>query len=88
MPMPLEASTLLDQEYLQTRAMILSLAASLDRLQRAQGSVGQDPRIRNIEEALEVLMKKSDDRAETVQLIFSLQYDDEWQRRFGLPTSK
>ena len=37
-----------------------------------------------ISNAIDVLQSDSDDRAEQVQLIFSLHYDDEWQKKFDL----
>jgi len=75
-------------EFLEVRAKILELAASFDRLDRASGSVAPDPRVGQIREAIEVLLDQAPDRAERVQLVFSLPYDDDWRRTFDLASAK
>ena len=88
MPIPLEAPEVLNREYLEVRAKLLQVAATLDRIDRAGGSVAGDPRMAKIRAALEALLapapQNSADglRAEQIQLIFSLPYDDEWQDKF------
>ena len=84
MSMPMNASSVLDREYLEVRAKILELAASFDRLDRAHGSVDGDPRLSLIQEALQILQQEHEDRAEQVQLIFSRQYEDDWREKFDL----
>jgi hypothetical protein len=88
MSMPMTASQILDREFLEIRAKVLELAASFDRLHRAEGVVTGDPRLSLIHEAIDVLQSDADDRAEQVQLIFSLQYDDEWQKKFDLVSGR
>ncbi len=88
MSIPMTASQVLDREYLEIRAKVLELAASFDRLDRAEGVVDGDPRLSLIHEAINVLQSDADDRAEQVQLIFSLHYDDEWQKKFDMATSR
>jgi hypothetical protein len=78
------AAQVLDREFLEIRAKVLELAASFDRLHRAEGAVVGDPRLSLIQEAIDVLQSDADDRAEQVQLIFSLHYDDEWQKKFDM----
>ncbi|MEO8494426.1 MAG: hypothetical protein ABI614_05120 [Planctomycetota bacterium] len=78
------ASQVLDREFLEIRAKVLELAASFDRLDRAAGAVAGDPRLSLVREAIDVLQSDADDRAEQVQLIFSLHYDDEWQKKFEM----
>ena len=80
----LNAPEILDREFLEVRAKILELAASFDRLDRAEGSIEGDPRMSLISEALQTLDGDHTDRAERVQLIFSRQYEDEWRQQFGL----
>ena len=82
MPLPLTAPEVLSREFLEIRCKILDLAAALDRLERAEGSVAEDPRLARVREALTVLQSGSDDRAEQVQMIFSRPYDDAWQKSF------
>lgn len=80
----LSAPALLDRQFLETRAKILQLAADLDRLDRAEGTVEGDPRCGQIRQAIEVLLSEQQGRAERVQLIFSRGYDSDWKSQFGL----
>jgi hypothetical protein len=82
------AAQVLEREFLEVRAKVLELAAWRDRLDRAGGSVSDDPRLQQIEAALAIVRDDRPDRAEQVQLLLSLPYDDHWQRELGLePTS-
>ena len=76
----------LNRDFLETRAKILELAASLDRLDRARSSSSQDPDPRRItlQKGLEALRSSEPGRAEAVQRIFSHEYDPEWQKRLEL----
>jgi hypothetical protein len=64
---------LLNQSFLEMRGRCLSLAADLDRLDRADGnSVDQDQRMVKLREAIRVLlMENGSHRAQRVQMIFS-----------------
>lgn len=84
MPIPLTAPQVLDREFLELRAKLLELAAALDRLDRAAGDVETDPRLGQIEQALDVLSGGEPDRAEQVQMIFSLTFDAKWREAFEL----
>ena len=84
MPTPMSAPAVLTREFFEIRAKLLELAASFDRLERAPGSVADDPRMSRIREALEVLQDPKPDRAEQIQLVFSRVYDDDWQKNFDL----
>lgn len=79
MSIPLDAPAVLDREFLVLRAKILELAAGLDRLDRAAGSVSQDPRFARLQRGLQELQNPAPQRAERVQQIFSLAYDEQWQ---------
>jgi len=85
---PSDASDVLDAELLGVRAKLLEIAGTLDRLNRAEGSVEDDPRITRIRAALEVLQAPQSDRAERIQLIFSLVYNDQWRESYRLDTSR
>lgn len=78
--MSLTALETLNREFLEIRCRILDLAAMLDRLERTDGNVADDPRLKRVHEALDVLKKVQEDRAEQVQLTFSRPYDDGWQQ--------
>ena len=82
MTTPREASQVLDRDFLETRARILDVAAALDRLDRAPVPAGEGPpldrRLTQIRRAIESLLEPGPGRSETVQRLFSLDYDPEW----------
>jgi hypothetical protein len=100
--MTLNASELLEQEFLPLRAKVLEVAAILDRLQRSTGesadsdsppnrsacnsdaSPSDDPRMAQVRQAIHLLLEVVPDRAEQIQLIFSLPYDADWRGRYQL----
>jgi len=84
MPIPLDAPEVLNREFLEVRAKILEIAAALDRLDRAAGSVEGDARLERIRQGLAMLAAERSDRAEQVQLIFSLAYEADWQTRLRI----
>jgi len=75
----------LQEEYLPTRAKILEIAASLDRIDRAEGSLQDDARMVNLQEGLRILLDSNSGRAERVQLLFSREYEEQWQEHLGIP---
>jgi hypothetical protein len=84
MPNAQTAAVVFDQELLPIRAKLLEIAAALDRVDRARGTVASDPRRTQVQAAIQVLLRPEDDRAEQIQLIFSRPYDDDWQKQFGI----
>lgn len=78
------AIEVLDAEFLPTRAKILEVAAALDRLDRAKGSLATESRRTQLQAAIQVLLRPEDDRAEQIQLIFSRHYEDDWRDKFGV----
>jgi hypothetical protein len=87
MPLPLKASEVLDREFLEIRAKLLQVAAHFDRLERAAGTVADDPRLAKIHAALEVLDGTEPGRAEKLQMIFSREYTPEWRTLFEIPAA-
>ena len=83
MTIPLNAPEVLEREFLGVRARLLELGATLDRIDRAPGRVEHDPRMVLIRQALEALVRPDGDRAEQIQLLFSLEYDDAWREKFS-----
>ena len=77
-----EASKILENEFLPVRAKLLEAAAALDRLDRAPGSTDDDPRVLQIRQAIEILLSQRENRAEQLQMIFSLPYDAAWRDKF------
>ncbi|MFL2870316.1 MAG: hypothetical protein ACJZ8O_06150 [Pirellulaceae bacterium] len=84
MSIPMTSGEVLDREYLEIRAKILQLAASFDRLDRADGDVSSDDRSDLIRKGLEILQSSDDNRAEQIQLLFSREYEDVWREQFGI----
>ena len=80
MPQIITAPKVLDREFLGVRARLIELGAALDRMGRASGFVGGDPRGEIIRQAAEILVGKASNKAEQIQLLFSLPYEENWQR--------
>ncbi len=69
-----DAKETLEQYYLEMRWRCLSLAADLDRVERAAGGralIDADPRLQKLRQAIGVLLEGHGNRAEQVQNIFS-----------------
>jgi hypothetical protein len=84
MPTATTVSEVLDREFLGVRARLIDVAAALDRLDRVQGPAAADPRLQTIRQALQALAGDAPDRAERVQLLFSLPYDEHWRGEIAL----
>ena len=75
------AAQILDREFLTIRGKLLEVAAALDRIERGEGSAADDPRLKKIGETLAIMGKDGANRAEQLQLIFSLPYEPAWRKR-------
>lgn len=82
----MNAEELLEQDFLTLRSRLLDVAASLDRIDRADGTVDGDDRMALILKGIEIAASHQPHRAERIQLLFSRQYDDSWKTKFGLPS--
>ncbi|HUT09487.1 MAG TPA: hypothetical protein VMY42_03250 [Thermoguttaceae bacterium] len=80
MPTPPAANEILDREFLDLRARLIDVAAALDRIDRAEGAVLNDPRLGQIRQSLQILSTDSADRAERIQMVFSLPYREDWRQ--------
>ena len=74
--MLLSASKMFDAEFLGIRCRLIELAATFDRIDRAGSPVATDPRMGQIRRSLEILAADASDRAERVQMVFSLPYQE------------
>jgi hypothetical protein len=85
MPATRDADSVLNREFLEIRSKVLEVAAALDRIDRAPEGPGHAPdrRLAQLRRAIEALLEPGPDRAETIQRVFSLDYDPAWPR----PTS-
>lgn len=77
------ASELLDRHFLEVRARLLEIAATLDRIDRAGGG-DDDPRRQQLHQGLQIVMSAAENRAEQIQHLFSRPYLDQWRDQFGL----
>ena len=74
------ASEILNREFLTIRGRLLEAAAALDRIARGKGSAEGDPRLEKLRETAAILGRPGTDRAEQVQLLFSLPYEPAWRK--------
>jgi hypothetical protein len=83
--MSAKASEVFEREFLPLRGKLIEVAAALDRLARAEGALDDDPRMKQVRRTLEFLSNvvQGSDRAELVQMIFSLPYLAEWREEFA-----
>lgn len=90
MPSRRDASEVLDRDFLEARCKVLELAATLDRIDRAPAHQGDGPdaRLGQLRRAIEALAEPGPGRAETIQRIFSLEYDPAWRRNLEVPRSR
>ena len=82
----MNSQQILDREFLDIRAKILEVAAALDRIDRADGCVDDDPRMTLIADAIKIVDADQTDpiRAERIQLLFSREYDANWLEEFAI----
>ena len=73
LPSPRTAEELLNIYFLDMRSALLETAAALDRIERAEkgSDIFQDPRIRRLVEACDILKNGSRNRAEQFLNLFS-----------------
>lgn len=80
------AAEVLDESYLDVRAKLLEVAATLDRIDRAEESAAivNDARRGQIDHAIAILSKSSDEavfsRATQIQQLFSRPYEADWRK--------
>lgn len=78
MAQPQTSRETLEREFLPMRGKLLELAAALDRIERAGDGAQGDPRLVQLDRALSALRQGGSDRAERLQMIFSLPYEPNW----------
>ncbi len=75
---PMTAEATLDRHFLEARCLLLDIAAILDRIDRGGGV--SDGRLDKIREGIKILQSTDPDRAEKIQQLFSLEYDENWEK--------
>jgi len=86
MPTTQTAIEMLDRHFLEIRHRVLDIAAGLDRIDRADDAAKSrlDPRYLQLREAVRLLNDGIPDRAERIQMAFSLPYDEHWKSTIGV----
>lgn len=79
-----DAHQVLAEEFLSARSKILDLAATLDRLERANGNVDHASQMQLLIHGIETLLDGQADKARRVQLLMSRHYDPDWRKTYGL----
>lgn len=79
----LTATDILNRVYLEVRCKLLDVAASLDRVDRAEGAdeAAGDSRYEQLRRGIEILHSDSPNRAEQIQMLFSDAYEANWNRK-------
>lgn len=76
------------ESFLEVRAKLLEVAATLDRIDRGceSGSLGGDAASQRelLSAATKILLTAGPDRAANLQQLFSRDYDSDWRNQFGL----
>ena len=80
----MNSSEILEREFLEMRARVLELAACLDRIDRAQGDVADSKKMIGIQKGIDILSDSEGDRAKRVQLLFSREYQQNWESEYEL----
>jgi hypothetical protein len=82
MNIPMTAPEVLNRYFLEMRCKVLEVAASLDRVDRADAVENgkRDARLLKLQQAIRVLLEDGPGRAEKVQMIFSRDYDPNWRK--------
>ncbi len=77
------AAAVLEADFLAIRHRLIDVAAAFDRIARGQGSgaIQSDARLNQLQQAAAILTDGQPDRAERVQMVFSLPYDENWRGR-------
>jgi hypothetical protein len=85
-----DAAEVLDHDFLEARCKILEIAATLDRIDRAPARHNEHPdaRLSQLRRALEALVEPGPGRAETIQRVFSLDFDPAWREKMNVVRSR
>ena len=83
------ATLILDETFLETRAKLLEVAATLDRIDRSVDnesplSAEAQPRRAHLDQAIRILLSEGPDRAERLQRLFSREYEADWRERMKI----
>ncbi|QDV43360.1 hypothetical protein Enr13x_32160 [Stieleria neptunia] len=76
------------ESFLEVRAKLLEVAATLDRIDRACETEALDETAKSkrelLIEATKILLSEAPNRAERLQQLFSRKYDTDWRQQLGI----
>lgn len=83
------ANLILDETFLEVRAKLLEVAATLDRIDRSSDEgqpldAASGKRRAKLDDAIRILLSEGPDRAERLQKHFSREYEPEWRTTMNL----
>jgi hypothetical protein len=83
------ADQILNESFLEVRAKLLEVAATLDRIDRSADEESpladqNMPRRASIDDAIRILLSEGPDRAERLQRLFSREYESDWRKQMQL----
>lgn len=83
------ATQILEDKFLEVRAKLLEVAATLDRIDRtadddAPLDSSVQPMRQRVDDAIRILLSEGPDRAERLQRLFSREYEDNWRNEMQL----
>ncbi|MEM9646536.1 MAG: hypothetical protein AAF989_16205 [Planctomycetota bacterium] len=79
--------SILQESFLEMRAKLLEVAATLDRVESApdvDGAVSRSEQRRQISEAIAILGTSNPDRAKRLQHLFSRPYEADWRKKMEI----
>jgi hypothetical protein len=78
------------ESFLEIRAKLLEVAATLDRIDRGSEHqpLGSDAHAQRalLGEATQILLREGPNRAQELQQLFSRGYETDWREQFGINT--
>lgn len=79
------ASEILEDQFLDVRSQLISIAATLDRIDGAGTVEGTNRQQADLlSQAIQILGDGKSDRCKRLQSLFSLPYDPDWRTKFGI----
>jgi hypothetical protein len=80
------SDVIFSESFLEMRAKLLEVAATLDRIDRAESKLSSDQQAlrRKIDQAIEICASHGGDRAQKLQHLFSREFDPNWRSEMNV----
>jgi len=78
------ADKIVVDEFMIARSKIVELAATLDRIERANGDVDDSKQMQLLINGMQILCDDEVEKTKRVQLLMSRQYDPQWQSHMSI----